>query len=147
MKTTRSLPIALVVSGAAFFIACGGGGGGGGPSCSSGPPDNFAYQWNCSGNNCPDVGELVVETQTGSAVTGFVIICIGNGSCTSFCIASDNSENSFTGTVSGNCIDLTSNDLTWTAQGIATGNNMQFTIRSNASNCFGVQTRTITLGH
>lgn len=146
MKAARCMATVLLTCSALMATACGGGAGGGGSSC-GGATMNFVYDWTCNGSNCPDVGDLSVTSQNGANVSGFLILCIGNGSCTSFCSAGADSENSFTGTVSGNCINLTSTDGTWSASGVANGNNMALTISSDSANCFGAQTRSVNVGH
>ena len=143
MKTARRMAAVFVTCSALMVTGCGGGGGD--ASC-GGATMNFAYDWTCNGNNCPDTGTLSVKSQNGTDLSGFLILCIGNNSCQSFCYASQNTENAFTGTVSGNCINLTSTDGTWSAHGVANGNNMTFTIATGSSNCLGAQTKTVTLG-
>jgi len=146
MRTALKALGALALCGALLLTACGSSNGS--TSCTgSGAPMDFAYDWTCNGSGCPDVGDLSVTSQDASSVSGFLILCVGNGSCTSFCMAGANSENSFTGTVSGNCINLTSTDGTWSASGVANGNNMSLTISSDSANCFGAQSRTVNVGH
>jgi hypothetical protein len=140
-----ALTAALAAGAVLFLSACGGGGGS--SSCTPGiTPTNFKFMWTCT-SNCPDVAVLDITSQAGSTVAGSIALCTGTGSCPGLCSASADAENSFTGTASGNCIDLSSTDGTWTAHGTSNGNNMQFTINSTAGNCYGAQSRTVTLGH
>ncbi len=134
--------LALAAGGALFLSGC----GDGGTSCTGGSPSNVHYLWTCT-STCPDVAELDVASQAAGNVSGSITLCTGTGSCPMLCNASANSENSFTGTVSGNCIDLRSTDGTWTAHGATNGNTMQFTINSTSGNCYGAQSQTVMLGH
>ncbi len=137
--------MAVMAIGTLFVSGCGGDGGS--SSCTTGgTPSNVRDLWTCT-SNCPDVAELDVSSQAGSAVSGSITLCMGNGACPMLCDASANSENSFTGTVSGNCVDLSSTDATWSAHGAVNGNTMQFTIHSSSGNCYGAQSQTVTLGH
>jgi len=143
MKTALVAAIAVATAGVMSMSACGGSAA---SSCTGGTPTNVLYLWTCT-SNCPDVADLDIASQSGSSVTGYITLCTGSGACPAFCNAGANSENSFTGTASGDCLQLTSTDGTWSAQGILNGNNMQFTISSSSGNCFGAQTQTVTLGH
>jgi len=106
------------------------------------------YSWSCTGNNCPDVAIITVTSQSGSTVSGFLQLCVESGQCGEMCVGGSTSpETTFSGTVSGNCIDVTSTDGTWSGRGTANGNNMEFTITSTAQNCFGARSQTVTLGH
>jgi hypothetical protein len=144
MRMALRAAITLAAGVVLFVSACGGGGES--SSCAGGTPTNSHYLWTCT-SNCPDVAELDITSQAESTVSGSITLCTGTGACPMLCDAGANSENSFTGTVSGNCIDLSSTDGTWAAHGIVTGNTMQFTINSGAGNCYGAQSRTVTLGH
>jgi hypothetical protein len=119
----------------------------GGPSCGGATVD-VAGEWTCSGGCGVDVAELWVNSQTETSVTGNIIICVGDGTCTAFCDATEggNSETAFTGSVSGDCIHLTSTDGTWSASGSVNGNNMALTLTTNSSNCFGSGTKKVALG-
>jgi hypothetical protein len=144
MRTALNASAALTLCGALLLTACGSDNGS--TSCTgSGAPLNFEYSWTCTG--CGNPAGLYVTSQSGSAVAGFIMICSGNGSCQDFCMAGADSDNSFTGTVSGNCLNVESNDGTWSASGAANGNNMQITVSSTASNCFGAQSQTVNVGH
>jgi predicted small secreted protein len=143
-KELRLITVLFVVS-SMVLSACGGGGGGGGTDPCSGPTANVAYNWTCT--TCSNPGALDVITQSGASISGYIMLCSGNGSCPSFCIVGANNENSFTGAVSGSCISVRSNDGTWSASGRVTGNSMQITVTSTSANCFGAQTQTASLGH
>lgn len=100
------------------------------------------------GSNCPDVADVTVMSQSGTTVSGFIQLCLVSDQCSAMCTGgSTGSETTFTGTVTGNCISVTSTDGTWSGQGIANGNNMQFTMHTTAQNCYGAKTQTVNLGH
>jgi hypothetical protein len=144
MRTKLNAAVALATCSALFLCACGSDNST--ASCTgTGSPANFVYYWACM--SCGNPAGLDVTYQSGSSVSGSILLCSGNGACPMLCDASANTENSFTGTVSGNCININGTDGTWSASGVANGNNMQITITSTAGNCFGAQTQTVTVGH
>lgn len=147
----------LVLFTAVLFASCGGGGGGGGGSSPANPNQpavNTQYHWVCPSGTCGNPAGMDVTNQTSTGtdtatISGFITVCSGNGTCTAFCDAIANSENSFSGTVSGNTFSVTNTAIPsgWSASGYVVGATMTVTVVSNSNGCYGNQTQTKTLTH
>lgn len=153
MKRLFSI-LTLALSTAVLLSSCGGGGGGGGesPANPNQAAVNMQYSWGCPSCGNPAGMDITNQTSTGTntaTISGFIMVCSGNGSCQSFCSASANAENSFSGTVTGNTFSVTNtaNPSGWSASGYVVGATMTVTVVSNSNGCYGNQTQTQTLSH
>ena len=146
----------LFVASIVVLAACGSGcgGGSGSPANPNEPAVNMEFSWTCPSCSEPTGVYITNQTSTGSdtaTISGFIMVCSGNGSCPEYCSASADAdhENTFSGTVSGNTFSVTNTAIPsgWSASGYVVGASMRATVVSNVNGCYGNTKQTQTFTH